>query len=92
MIRLLSDLKNCLVTLLLLWGRLRGKEISGVDVDVVPEVLLEAVVVVAAAASAATVLTTVTPLRVRRRRELPPSVSLLASIEIGGAALVPDPH
>lgn len=91
MIRLLSDLKNCLVTLLLLWGRLRGKEISGVDVDVVPEVLLEAVVVVAAAA-AATVLTTVTPLRVRRRRELPPSVSLLASIEIGGAALVPDPH
>lgn len=90
MIRLLSDLKNCLVTLLLLWGRLRGKEISGVDVDVVPEVLLEAVVIVAAAA--ATVLTTVTSLRVRRRRELPPSVSLLASIEIGGAALVPDPH
>ena len=89
MITLLSNLKNCLVTLLLLWGRLRGKEISGVDVDVVPEVLLEAVVVIAAAA---TVLTTVTPLRVRRRRELPPSVSLLTSIEIGGAALVPDPH
>ena len=66
---------------------LGSEELPGVDVDVVPEVLLEAVVIVSAVLSSVSVGT-----ERRRLGELSSPETLLASVKIHRASLVPDLH
>ena len=65
---------------------LRREKVPGVDVNIVPEILLKAVVVVAAAAVLATVASS------RRICELTPTDPLFADVEILGATFVSDLH
>ena len=83
-------------TLLLLWSlgysSLWIKKVAGVNVHVVPEVLLEAVVVVAVAAVLPAMTAWLLLLRVQVVSILTPSDSLLTYIQIYGASFVPDFH